>query len=483
MKEGTQTIKVDDFKLDEGYDLNKFYTFPGGPLYLINPYTNNMQSQNLSVYIEGGTLFPVYRLGYNKDEYIKGLLETINLNKKNKTKYFDITELVGHHIMFTFKASLAYEHYGNTNYSPESNVMYWDLYLLSLFQFDGIQTNPKDPYYDEKNDYLNIHVTYSQPHAAGYAANEHVCIFDDDWLKSAVHFIRDTIILGLPHEFGHMMDIPDRMIVETTNNMISKFSETHLQKINKWGADFVENNIKYLTLDDVDDKLRGCKSTDIAECKGYLMNVDYHNFFIFWNLESIYHGYWGEVDNLYRYNYTTETNKLTKEERFVYFSSVVLGVDLGYYFSRWGLTFDWGESIFSETKASADYKRIMQSAKTKGLINSKAPKKKYWYLDLNEYPFITQKGIGCFEDKSEFNIEITKITNPKTNQYVLTLPSIKCPGFLGFEIYENDKIIGFTFNNTYTDYTIYKSGYKPKYKVVGYDRLLETSNPSPYKSL
>jgi len=268
LKEGTQTIKVDDFKLNEGYDLNNFYTFPGGPLYLMNPFPKNWQSQNLSVYIEGGTLFPVYRLGYNKDEYIKGLLETINLNKKDKTKYFDITELVGHHIMFTFKASLAYEHYGNTNYSPESNVMYWDLYLLSLFQFDGIQTNPKDPYYDEKNDYLNIHVTYSQPHAAGYAANEHVCIFGDDWLKSAVHFIRDTIIWGFPHEFGHMMDIPDRMIVETTNNMISKFSETHLQKINKLGADFVENNIKYLTLDDVDDKLRGCKSTDKAECKG-----------------------------------------------------------------------------------------------------------------------------------------------------------------------------------------------------------------------
>ena len=220
LKEETQTIKVDDFKLDNGYDLDKFYTFPGGPLYLINPYTKDIQSQNLSLYIEGGTLFPVYRFGGNKDEYIKDLLETINLNKKDKTKYFDITELVGNHIIFTFKASLAYEHYGNNTYSPESNIMYWDLYLIALFQFDGIQTNPKDPYYDEKNDYLNIHVTYSQPHAAGYAANEHFSIFDDDWLKSAVHFIRDTFIWGFPHEFGHMMDIPDRMIVETTNNMI-----------------------------------------------------------------------------------------------------------------------------------------------------------------------------------------------------------------------------------------------------------------------
>ena len=483
LKEGTQTIKVDNFKIDERYNLDRFYTFPGGPLYLINPYTKDMQSQNLSVYIEGGTLFPVYRLGYNENEYKNGLLETINLNKKDNKTYFDITELVGHHVMFTFKASLAYENYVNRKYHPESNVMYWDLYLSSLFRFDGIQFSPDDPYYDDKNNYLNIHIRYSQPYGESYAYTEHVGIFYDHWLATAAHFLQDEIGWGYPHEIGHMMDIDDRKIVETTNNMISKFSETHLQKINQWGGDFVENNIKFLTLDDVDDNLRGCKSTNKTECKGYFMNVDSYNFFIFWNLESIHHGYWGKVDNMYRYNYTTETSKLTKEERFAYFSSVVLGVDLGYYFSRWGLTFNKGGSIFSETKASADYKRIMQSAKTKGLINSKAPQKKYWYLDLKEYPFITQKGIGCFEDKSEFDIQITKITNPKENQYVLTLPSIKCPGFLGFEVYENDKIIGFTFNNTFTDYTTYKSEYKPKYKVVGYDRLLETSNPSPYKSL
>ena len=142
-----------------------------------------------------------------------------------------------------------------------------------------------------------------------------------------------------------------------------------------------------------------------------------------------------------------------------------------------------GARIFSESKASAEYKRIMQSAKTKGLIDPNAPKKKYWYLDLKEYPFITEKGVGCFEDKSEFNIQITKITHPKENQYVLTLPSIKCAGFLGFEVYESNKLLGFTFNNTFTDYSTYINGYKPKYKVIGYDRLLETSNPSPYKSL
>ena len=61
LKEGTQTIKVENFKFDKGSGSDRIYAF-GSPLYLINPYTKDRQSQNISVYIEGGTLFPVYRL-------------------------------------------------------------------------------------------------------------------------------------------------------------------------------------------------------------------------------------------------------------------------------------------------------------------------------------------------------------------------------------------------------------------------------------
>ena len=480
LKEGIQTIKVDDFKLDK----ERFHTIPGGPLYLINPYTKDMQSQNLSVYIEGGTLYPVVRLERNKDEYRKDLLEPINLNKKDNKTNFDITELVGNNIILTFKASLTYEHFKNMIYDEEFYVIFWNANILALFKFDGIQYDPDEPYYDERNDYLNIHIRNSHPYDGENKFTEHISNFCNGRLINDVHFSQEKINQLFPYEIGYMMDLNDRKILGNTNNMIYKYEEAYFEKINKMGEDFAKNNIKYLARDDIDDKLRGCKSTNKTECKGYFMNVNHLNFLIFWNLESIYHGYWGEVNNLYRYNYTTETKKLTKEERFVYFSSVALGIDLGYYFSRWGLTFNKGDTIFSETKTSANYKRIMQSAKKKGLIDPKAPKKKYWYLDLEEYPLlILPKGIQCFKDKSEFNIQITKITNPKENQYVLTLGSIKCPGFLGYEIYESDKIIGFTFNNTFTDYTIYKRGYMPKYKVVGYDRLLETSNPSPYKSL
>ena len=69
------------------------------------------------------------------------------------------------------------KNYVETNYSPESNIMYWDMYLKTLLIFDGLQFDKKQPYYNEKNDYVNIHIRLAQPYGAGYATVEHVGIF------------------------------------------------------------------------------------------------------------------------------------------------------------------------------------------------------------------------------------------------------------------------------------------------------------------
>ena len=232
-----------------------------------------MQSQNLSVYIEGGTLFPVHRLKGNIEEYTKGLLETINLNKKDNKTYLDITELVGNNIMLTFKASLTYEYFSKMEFDQEFYVILSDLTLLALFRFDGIQYDPDDPYFDKRNDFLNIYIRHSHPYDGENAITDHISNFCDGLLINDDHLTQEEVNLRFPYEIGYMMDLNNRKIVGTTNNMIYKYAETYFEKINKMGEKFVENNIKYLTPDDIDDKLRGCKSTNKTECKGYFMNV------------------------------------------------------------------------------------------------------------------------------------------------------------------------------------------------------------------
>jgi hypothetical protein len=295
-----------------------------------------------------------------------------------------------------------------------------------------------------------------------------------------LNFNYKTLNWAFAHEIGHTLDIPERRYSEITNNMLSEYFYTVLKGDNTWSLnEHLPNKLKYLVDDTISNNLRGCSDSNTANCKGFFTNTKY-NYLIFWDLESINHGYWGKIDNMYRYDKTV-TTALSKEEKFVYFSSIIFKMDLGYYFSRWGLSFESQINTFNENKVSSTYKELMNAAINKGLINKNAVKKKFWYLDNKEYMFISNINTGCYKDKSEFNVQITSVVK-SGNNYKLTLPNIKCPGHLGFEIYENTKLIAFTHETTYIDTNTYNAGYVPKYKIVAYDRLLETSNPSSYKS-
>ena len=190
----------------------------------------------------------------------------------------------------------------------------------------------------------------------------------------------------------------------------------------------------------------------------------------------------GKVMNLYRNENEYElTSKLTSTERMVYFFSVALGVDLGYYFSRWGFYLEGlRDTIFNETKTSKDYQNLISQDISSGKIEKK--EKKFWYLDSKEYNYMNGgKRIGCYEDKNRYDIQIEKVAE-SNGGYVIELPKVVCQGHLGFEIYENDKLIGFSYGKEYIDSTVYENNYIPKYSIISYDRLLVSSEPSEYKS-
>ena len=478
LKVGEQILTCDNFQLKSTFDKP---TFPGGPLYIINPYTSSEQGI-VSIYVEGGEVFPTFRLGDNEETYKTKLLENINLNKKNNKTYFDITELYGTRVMITAKASAAYKIYSNKALSkgPQNNMVLWDEFLKKLLIFDGVQFSSNQQYYDVKNNYVNVHLRYTQtkPGAYAYATYQYIALFIEETIDLMLNFDYKTIGWAFPHEIGHTFDIVERKVDEITNNMLSEYYNTVLKGDNTWSVkEHIPNKLKYLVDDTISNNLRGCSDSNTANCRGFFTNTKY-NYLVFWDLESINHGYWGKIDNMYRYDKTVTTG-LSKEEKFVYFSSIIFKMDLGYYFSRWGLSFS--STTFNENKVSSKYKELMNAAITKGLINKNAVKKKFWYLDNKEYMFISNINTGCYEDKSEYNVQISSVVK-SGNNYKITLPNIKCPGHLGFEIYENTKLIAFTHGTTYTDTNTYKAGYVPKYKIIAYDRLLKASNPSSYKS-
>ena len=472
-----ESFKVTDFKTEE-------YTvpmMPGGPIYFTNTNLPEKQGQNIKIYVDGGSLFPIMRVDEDEKNYMKFMDEYVKLVNKDNISNPDITEFYGNRVMMSVRATQAYKIYKEENKSPLSNLLNWDIYMKKLYTYDGLQFEEDQPYYNVKNNYICIHFRYAQPYALAYAGNEHIGIFYDDWIEKAIYIDEKEIGWGFPHEIGHMMDINERTVSETSNNMISKYSETYLMGDGSWGPDRQNSKIKFLTPDDIDTKLRGCKEEDESKCYGFFKNVEL-NYLIWWDLESMFHGYWGKLDNMYRFNSSLAIG-LSKVEKFVYFTNLILGMDLGYYFTRWGFYLSNYQQTFNESEVSAKYEQLMYNAETEGLIDINIPQKKYWYVDYKQYNYMNDIGLGCYEDKDEYEIKIKNIQDYGVAGRIIYLDNVKCPGHLGFEIYESDRLIGFTHETYYVDENDYERGYIPKYQAIAYDRLLYASKPSPYKTI
>ena len=485
LKPGKQSFIFDNFEITEknGYinsNNPKYNVFPGGPMYFSNPFTSEEQSQNISIYVEGGEVFPIFKLNGDEKQYINDLAKCIELNKKNNLTYFDITELESLRSIMTFRASQAYNIYSQKDsIGPNQNLISWDRYIQDLYSFSGVKFSKHYQIFDIKNKYIKINFRWAQVEEKMQAYNyrEHIGITHDDEMSRLLNYNIKIMDIFLPHEIGHAIDIQERTVRETTNNMFRMYSMVELEgKCNAAHLKSNVNKIKYLPQDISNELLRGCNYTDISKCRGFFANLMYdESYILWWNIEIYKHGYWAELNNLYRYNNTS----LLKEEKMVYFSNIAVGMDLGYYFTRVGLTLDNGITVFNENNVSSTYRVLMERAKENGLIDKKAEKTKIWYLSDICYAFKLFN--YCYINSTKYDVQIVDVIK-ESNGYKIVMPIIDCESHLGFEIIESNKVIGFTYENYYKDTNSYKTEYIPQYKIVAYDCSLYASKESRIKT-
>ncbi|MDE6667991.1 MAG: M60 family metallopeptidase [Clostridia bacterium] len=445
---------------------------PGGPIHIVNAYEPSQQSSNVKVYIEGGYTYPVFRKGGDETTFRDEL--TSYYNKFNAEGLNDVVELVGDHFLHTASASRAYNDFINRKVSPQKNAEGWDNYLTAFLKFDGISMDPADEHFNEKNLHLYTNFRKVQPWggAGAFAYGEHIgfITFGEDSMTSF-----GTPGWGVAHEIGHSLDCTRREISETTNNMWSKFELAYFSKnVSRNQNAWITNN---LTPDET--------AVDFG-----LFNRNREVYQIWWNIETYFPGYWGRLDNNYRYynetaartaaGVTSEDGNLTSDERMAYFSSLATGVDLGYYFERCSFSFS-SSGAFRLNATTNAYKKLVQKAIDDGVIKEKTLK--LWYLDADQY-FFDMTGSGCYNSSS--SVEIVS-ANKTSAGYVLYLPKPNdADAHLGYEIMEyrsgNWYVIGFTYARSFTDTKVYANGYVPQYKIRAYDRLLNCTAESSAKN-
>lgn len=426
LKEGMNTIVVPEIYSENwAKKSNK-----GGAVYLINPYTPEQQGKAPVVRIEGGGHFPLFNEGDNVAEFLEELKAYKEKLDENPDTMIDIFEFNGYRLMFTGKATSAYQVYINEGVDVNESINIWDDKFEDAIKFAGLSDNVEDI----KNDSTNIRtaVRLMQPFGSAYAASDHIGLqrgVMEYFLRTDKYYVND-IIWGTLHELGHQMDIPARTWGEVTNNM--------------WAnqAAILNGKGDRINYEDLYKEIAAEDSKKESESVGLDM---------FWQLQLANENYWPSLERMYRENNPNVPDYKAKKDTLAKYSSQIFGMNLTPYFEKYNFT------LSDECKEE--------------LAKLPDMDKKIWYANTSAMNY---EGTGF---NNNVKVEITSIVNNLENGVTLTFDIDKenKDDLLGYEIVRDGKVIGFTSTNTFTDSTVdINKNYK--YEVVPYARDLSKAN-------
>lgn len=444
----------------------------GGAIYLSNAYTREQQG-DVKVYIEGDGFYPVFERGDDEAEFLGMLGEYETERRANADKLLDMAELVTDHTIITTTSSSLYENYIlNKTISPTLNSELWGDFMTRLLEFNGIATSPEshNRNWDENNDYLNVNFRYMSeyPNSGAYTTNYHIgYYYEHDWFANFYANIENRKIYNIAHEVGHQIDTYERKIDETTNNMTATYAYLNLMRLPATaGFQPYERSFEALSCD-YNLSYNAFKDGHILYPQDDARD---RNYMIWWYLESVFPNFWADLNNAFREG---SASGLTDNEKMVYYSSLVTGVDLSEYYERWGFYRDNQYNKFNRNNTSETFKNLMRDERIKKDYDH------FWLADNAEYDFI-RKNLDVSEEQKEYD-DVPKITGVERTDDGRKISVTNAPNIshLGYEIYsstdgENYKIAGFTYSNTFIDKHNY-GALTPTYKAIAVNRYFKTT--------
>ncbi|OMD81615.1 NPCBM/NEW2 domain-containing protein [Paenibacillus odorifer] len=443
LRPGKNIITVPEFATNSYYahEVTK-----GGTVYIVNPYTAEEQGKAPLIRFEGLEKIPFMTKTTDPEQFKTFLITYKQRLDEDKAahpnvqdrKLIDVVEMSSDHVIFTGTATEAYNKYITQGNNPLDTVTGYDTWMKSIFAFYGLDGSSE--IHDAK--LIRENIRLMQPYGAMYAAGDHTGIQLGTVGTMLGDFNKAYPGWGLNHEIGHRLAMGEREYGEVTNNMVSMFMSV--------AANSIDNRIPY--------------ESDIykyvLEENKVVMNQQglFAQLGAYWQLELAHPGYWTELTKLYRERKVTLTNgDNSKQQYLVEFSSEVLSLDLSSYFARHGFT------VNPETKAK--------------VAKYPAPQK-LWYLNNS---VINYEGTGIADKNLAIKVNITPNTTARTNTLSFSIDKELKQDFLGYEVYRNDVLVGFTGTDQFVDQNV-DASINYTYKIVGYDKKLNPLKPVQVKA-
>lgn len=442
LKPGKNTIVVPEFPSNNYYahEVTK-----GGPIYISNPYTAEEQGRAPRIRIEGAEAFPIMTKDTDPAAFKSFLSDykakldadkAAHPNVKDR-QMINVVEVVSDRIVFTGTATEAYMQFITNNLNPMDTVKGYDVWIQKLFDQYGLDGRAvqHDPMQIREN------IRLMQPYGAMYAAGDHTGIQNGTVGQMLQDFSKVYPGWGLTHEIGHRMAVGEREYGEVTNNMLSMLMSVDYRSLDNRIA--FESIYKYV----------------IEENKTTMGQQGLFNqLAAYWQLELAHPGYWKELNSLYRDRKVTLTSgDNSKQQYLVEFSSEVLGQDLSSFFARHGFT------VNPETKQK---------------VSQYPASKKLWYLN-NSVVFYEGSGIANANTPVMAKVSINE--SARTNTLSLNIDQEAKPDLLGYEVYRNNTLVGFTGADQFIDKDIDPTQ-NYTYTIVAYDKKLKPLKPIEVKA-
>ena len=184
---------------------------PGGCIYILNPYTEQQQSNNVRIYIEGGNKFPVFQKGDDTKAFTQQVRDYYSHYSNGEQGYHNVTEICSDHACVTLTLERVYDAVVKGGISPQKTTESVDNFLCYLMEFDNITPE------EYKNVYQHIKV--NQPYAGAYAYFNIIGIQDNNWSGC---FFSDKYGWGFPHEYGHIIDNSQHLTQTLSTDLLQK---------------------------------------------------------------------------------------------------------------------------------------------------------------------------------------------------------------------------------------------------------------------
>lgn len=440
---GKNTIVVPENPTTSAYahDVTK-----GGPIYIVNPYTSEEQGQAPRIRFEGVERFPMMTQDSDPAEFkafLNDYKQRLDADKAahpniKDREMIDVVEMVSDRIIFTGTATQAYNEFITKSQNPVATLTGYDVWINRLFDYFGLdgRSENHDPRLIREN------IRLMQPYGAMYAAGDHTGIQAETIPLMLQDFSKVYPGWGLSHEIGHRMAVGEREYGEVSNNMLPMLMSVERNSIDT-RIPFESDIYKYVI-----------QENKVAmEQQGLFARLG-----AFWQLELAHPGYWAELNSLYRDRKVSLPNgESSRQQYLVEFSSEVLGQDLSSFFARHGFT------VNPETKVKV----------------SKYPaSNKLWYLNNS---VVHYEGTGIANKNVPININISSNAAAKTNTLTFNMDKAYKEDMLGYEIYRDNVLVGFTGTDQFVDANV-DMAQNYTYKIIGYDKKLNALSPVEVKA-